>query len=175
MGKVVYRIKGEGIVSMNSVDSLKGLKLKMRLKIIPPRDDIFCDCCQRPISQLKSFGKAGDPLVGDFDGDFLVKTGRPYGPYVQKSEEAFIEANKQKSPLKWILQKYGIEKAYRICWDIELYRYHDGVWLCRDCIILDCNEYHQKMMQSLPPAENIITKEESESSKLDFIKTFFKP
>jgi len=39
----------------------------------PPPDDNRCECCGRHIRELKPFGGPGDPLVGDFNGAFLVK------------------------------------------------------------------------------------------------------
>ena len=37
---------------------------------------------------MTPFGKAGDPLVGDFDGEILVKKCRAVGPYNEKAAQA---------------------------------------------------------------------------------------
>ena len=48
----------------------------MRITINPPPKDRNCECCGRNNTEIKPFGKAGDPLVGDFDGALLVKNFR---------------------------------------------------------------------------------------------------
>ena len=64
---------GNGAVSLGSISNEKDLKIKARININPTPKDGRCDCCGRHISELTPFGKAGDPLVGDFDGELLVK------------------------------------------------------------------------------------------------------
>ena len=44
-----------------------------------------CECCGR--RNMKPFGKAGDPLVGDFDGALLVKTFRENSGIISASWE----------------------------------------------------------------------------------------
>ena len=51
------------------------------LRINPPPNDACCEVCHKHISKLKPFGKAGDPLVGDFNGQLLLKTFRPMAPH----------------------------------------------------------------------------------------------
>ena len=46
-----------------------------------------CDCCTRHISELRPFGKAGDPLKGDFEGAYIVKVYRDYDGWAEKSWE----------------------------------------------------------------------------------------
>ncbi len=41
--------------------------------INPPPEDRCCQLCGRHIDELEAFGGAGDPLVGDFTGEKLVK------------------------------------------------------------------------------------------------------
>ena len=43
---------------------------------------------------MKPFEKAGDPLVGDFNGELLVKKHRPEGPYDEQTEKAWDRAEK---------------------------------------------------------------------------------
>jgi len=60
-------------------------KEKMQISINPPPPDGCCEHCGKSVKELKPFGKAGDPLVGDFDGALLVKT-LPYrivGKYIR--------------------------------------------------------------------------------------------
>jgi hypothetical protein len=35
-----------------------------------------CDCCGKHMSELKPYGKAGDPLVGDLNGELLVNAAK---------------------------------------------------------------------------------------------------
>jgi hypothetical protein len=68
------------------VDSAEDLTPEFCLN--PPPENGRCDCCRRHISELKPFGKAGDPLVGDFEGALLLKTYRREGPYDEKAVSA---------------------------------------------------------------------------------------
>jgi hypothetical protein len=51
-------------------------KPKPVISINPPPLDRCCMGCGKHISEVKPFGKAGDPLVGDFDGARLLKNFR---------------------------------------------------------------------------------------------------
>lgn len=42
-------------------------------RINPPPKDMCCQICHRHVDELEAFGGAGDPLVGDFTGEKLVK------------------------------------------------------------------------------------------------------
>lgn len=69
-------IKRKGVISLGSIDSEEDLKKRPGININPPPADGRCECCGKHISELKPYGKAGDPLVGDFNGQFLIKTYR---------------------------------------------------------------------------------------------------
>jgi hypothetical protein len=43
------------------------------IQINPPPSDERCEGCGRHVSEIKPFGRPGDPLVGDFSGALLVK------------------------------------------------------------------------------------------------------
>jgi len=49
---------------------------KPKILINPPPGNGRCECCGKHVTELKPFGKAGDPLLGDFNGALLVKTFR---------------------------------------------------------------------------------------------------
>jgi hypothetical protein len=72
--------ENNGIISLGSIATEKDLQLGNGFYINPPPQDGRCDCCGRHINELSPFGKAGDPLVGDFDGAYLVKRWRAEGP-----------------------------------------------------------------------------------------------
>ena len=56
--------------------------------INPPPEDMCCQICHRRIDELEAFGEPGDPLVGDFTGQKLVKGWREdYPGYTRASWE----------------------------------------------------------------------------------------
>jgi len=140
--------------TLRELDSVKYedyLKVKAGERIYPSLRDGRCDCCGKHISELKPFGGPGDPLDGDFTESLLVKTYRPLGPYVEEAEKALREAERYyksdgfDNEFEWMIDKYGEEKAE------ELYAadyYHHEVWSfwhCRDCVVLDMDEYFEKL------------------------------
>jgi len=141
-----------GIVSFDSISSEDDLKLRPRININPPPSDGRCDCCGRHMGELKPFGKAGDPLVGDFEGALLIKKFRPDGPYDEKAEKAWDKAEKHladagckdKDPLEWLIKKYGKEKGEKFYWSSQAYGQVGKSWECRDCAVLDSDEYFEK-------------------------------
>jgi len=128
---------------------------KPRVEINPPLEDGDCECCGKSISELKPFGGPGDPLAGDFTGEYLVKTYRPSLPINADFEIAYEEAKRCyknegfESPYDWITHKHDKKVAEKI----SGYFQSQGDWSsseCRDCILLDDNEYHLKMRQNWP-------------------------
>ena len=77
---------------------------------------LCCDCCERPVGQLKPFGGPGDPLTGDFSGAYLVKKWRSMTPYI-------LDENGRGVPL--------VEEEAQIA----------PSWECRECACLSQNEY----------------------------------
>jgi hypothetical protein len=61
----------ERAVSYDSISFEEDLILPPKININPPPSDCRCECCGKHISELKPFGKAGDPLVGDFEWSFF--------------------------------------------------------------------------------------------------------
>ena len=119
---------------------MKQEKKKAKIYINPPPHDACCECCGKHISELKPFGKAGDPLVGDFDGFHLVKTFRTMCPRIEE-EEKKVNAIKdwdrfhQKNP----------KEAERLSFYSQVSNTVGANWECRDCIILDTEEYFKKL------------------------------
>lgn len=114
-----------------------------------PAEQKSCDCCGTHIRQLKPFA-AGDPLVGDFDGSRLVKTWRPLGPYDEEAEQAMREAQKcyqndgYEDCLGWMVDKYGEVKGKTSYWTALCHSNTDSSWECRDCLVLDEEEYFKR-------------------------------
>ena len=148
-------IDNNGIVSFDSISSEEDLNLRPRININPPSPYRRCECCGRHISELQPFGKAGDPMVGNFEGQLLIKKLRPMGPYDQESETAWAEAmkhfadigDKDRDPLEWMIQKYGKEKGEHFYWADQLYSQSNKSRECRDCAVLDEDEYFEKLKE----------------------------
>lgn len=148
-------IDNNGIVSFDSISSEEDLKLSPWEKTNLSRADWSCGCCGRHSSELKPFGKAGDPLVGDFDGALLIKKYRPAGPYDEEAEKAVKEAEKHladdgykgKDPLEWMIKKFGKEKGRNYVCSYMAYCQTGSSYECRECAVLDEDEYFEKLEQ----------------------------
>lgn len=149
-------LSNNSCISLGSIDGEADLKPRPGvININPPPQGGRCDCCGKHIRELKPFGGPGDPLDDDFTESLLVKTYRPMGPYVEEAEKAVREAEKcYKSDgfdndLAWMVDKYGEEKADEL--DAAEW-YNCAVfshWECRDCVVLDMDEYFKKLEQKL--------------------------
>lgn len=123
---------------------LEALEEKGRKILInPPPQNRKCECCGK--SKLKPFGKAGDPLVGDFNGALLVKTFRSMAP---KQDEFDISDCMDKDKYldeEKFMKKYGKEKLGRFYLLDQLGDTVGASWECRDCIVLGDEEYFKKL------------------------------
>lgn len=145
-------IKGERGISLGSIDGWSDLKPRTGFNINPPPADGRCGCCGRSLDELKPFGKAGDPLVGDFSDALLVKTFRAMSPPDEEVTKFFGEcrtAEDYKRAEKMLIEKYGQEEAERIMWLVQLSSTVGASWECRDCAVLDIYEYHEKLSERL--------------------------
>ena len=98
----------------------------MAIYINPPPQNKRCNCCGKHIDELKPFGHAGDPLVGDFFGVLLVKTFRTMALELVGQE---LENYKNKCT----------EEQFNFY--EQLTSTVEASWECRDCIILADKEY----------------------------------
>lgn len=157
--------------SLRAISKEEDLKLSGRFCINPPPDDGRCHVCGRHISELKPFGGPDDPLVGDFTGELLVKIWRREGPYDEEGEKALDEYEKENStpdgfeqpiadgisdveyeeredPIHWFINKFGKEKGKRLYFGGMASSSYRSSWECRDCIVLDDDEYFEKSEQT---------------------------
>jgi hypothetical protein len=146
--------------SLGAISKEEDLKLSRRFQINPPPEDGCCDVCGRHMSELTPFGGPGDPLLGDFSGELLVKIWRRMGPYDEKAHKAWQEAEAQTGAigldevLPWLITKYGKERAEKISLLVEAWDQTGASWECRDCIILDDDEYFEKLNQRYQERRN---------------------
>lgn len=78
-------------ISLGAISKEEDLKQPGRFLINPPPSDLRCEVCGRDITELKPFGGPGDPLIGDFSGELLVKRWRSEGPYDEAAAKAWKE------------------------------------------------------------------------------------
>ena len=131
------------------------VKKKWAGDINPQDKSRRCACCGRHISKLTPFGKAGDPLVGDFDGALLLKIYRPAGPYHEQAEKAFKRVEKimeeegraGEDPEGWMIKIYGKEKGQQFLNAVYAYGCVGSSCECRDCIVLDTEEYFEQLIK----------------------------
>lgn len=116
----------------------------MGIIINPSPADSCCMVCGKNVNELKPFGKAGDPLVGDFDGAKLVKTFRTHAfggsiskELIEEYETILDEIGPNAENIIEVENKYGEEKVgYAINYD-QFSNTISPSWECRDCIILE--------------------------------------
>ena len=78
---------------------------------LPPGVDVMCDICHRCDSELKPFGGAGDPLVGDFQGALVVILYQEWTPgYTDKTRECRECAVREIRP--WTQEDYDLAERY---------------------------------------------------------------
>lgn len=112
-----------------------------KISINPPPQNGKCECCGEHLSGLKPFGKAGDPLVGDFDGALLVKIFRSMAPKQEMfdisdcmGKDGYLDEEK-------FVKKYGKENLEEFYFRVQLENSVSASWECRDCIILGDDGY----------------------------------
>jgi hypothetical protein len=144
---------GKGGIRVGSIESEADLNLRPGVNINPPPRDGKCQCCGRHISELKPYGKAGDPLLGDFGGGLLVKRWRHEGPFDEAAESAMEEALRCykdegfEYASDWLMSKYGRERGDELAFRAQLHGSIRSSWECRECIVLDEDENFAKMRE----------------------------
>jgi len=119
---------------------LEKLEDKKTISINPPPQDGNCEGCGKNVKDLKPFGKAGDPLVGNFDGAKLVKTYR--GGCIPVTNKKYLEIEKQswktfESFEEAVFKEFGKKKGEQLMWQDQSANSVGASWECRDCICLD--------------------------------------
>jgi hypothetical protein len=141
-------LKSNNKISLASIDSTNDLELREGLiNINPPPSDGRCECCGKHLSELRPFGKAGDPYSRDCDGALLVKRWRSFGrpdKEVETIDDNYVSCIRAVPSY----DKTGqVIAAHLIIADPELGAILAS-WECRDCIVLSTEEYYQKKYAS---------------------------
>ena len=152
MGEIIF--ENDVATSLGSIEGEENLKTMPGLiQINPPPEDGKCECCGKHMSELKPFGKAGDPLVGDFDGALLVKKFRTELPppdiRLEKIFQWMLLNCKPKGDNESIEDllalEYGEEDANAMLMMISGGSQVGASWECRDCAVLDRFSYFAKL------------------------------
>jgi hypothetical protein len=152
MGKQL--IEDEIVISLENIEQEKDLKPREDVaNIIPSPQDERCVCCGRHADELEPFGAAGGPLVGDFDGALLVRKYRTFLPppdirmlktyhwMVQNCEPASSFREERTN----LAQVFGEKDTGRIIKAMD-YGYESAPsYECRDCAILEREEYFERL------------------------------
>ena len=115
--------------------------MKTTISINPPPSDRKCERCGKHVSELKSFGGPGDPLVGDFTGAFLVKNfrsmyeGEPIEQYEKVLSEYKYDAEKLTDNISELQEKYGEVLIDSVFTYAQLCDTITASWECRNCFI----------------------------------------
>ena len=122
-------------------------KIKPVIRINPPPKDRRCECCGKAISELKPFGKEGDPLNGNFDGSLLVKTFRSMAPEIKDEEFLKFQEDHEKYEdfYQEVIDRFGKDEAERLFAQDQLSSTVGASWECRDCIVLSSEKYFKVM------------------------------
>lgn len=120
----------------------------LMLKSSTGPSDGRCERCRRHFSELKPFGKSGDPLVGNVEGLFFVNINRTLVPYDPESDRLWAEyfdkcqtQDDKEEARKAFIQQFGEEELEQLEWYMYLSCQLERFWLCRDCVILDAWEF----------------------------------
>ena len=139
------------VIGLGAASKEENLTPNGRIIINGPPKDGSCDVCGRHMSELTPFGGLGDPLAGDFSGELLVIRRRHQGPYDEEAEKAWEEVRKEipegGDELPWFIEKFGEEKGKALLWAGILYGGMVVSYECRDCVVLDFDEYFKKVSQ----------------------------
>jgi hypothetical protein len=155
-----FQFEDETAFDLDSIDDEEDIKAKDGINTNNHHNEMRCDCCRRPLSELTPFGKAGDPLVGDFDGALLVRKfmeDAPHNAVVERIYDEFFyncptDKEFQKAKEK-LAQKYGeLQAKYIINW-VHMSGSVGPSRQCRDCICLDWYEFEERHADSLDTPE----------------------
>ncbi len=163
MTQVIF--EENGILNLGAISGEEDLNPRARIIINGPPSDGRCEVCGRHMRELTPFGSPGDPLVGDFTGELLVKRFRPDFPLPDEIREVNKRAKKEESIRSqddcdsWFIANYGEDELKKLDkifeeWQEAGFNQVGKSWKCRNCIVLDNDEYFEKLEQKTHGNEN---------------------
>lgn len=135
----------KGAFCLHCVSVEDDLRLHPGVNINPPPSDGKCECCGRHMHGIKPFGKAGDPLIGDFEGTLLLKIFRNEGPYDKSALHSIKELGGGNDLFALMIAKYGVHKGKDIYYRALASAIVVPSWECRNCVVLSDDEYFKKI------------------------------
>jgi hypothetical protein len=113
---------------------------KPKIYLNPPPADRKCMRCKKDLADLKPFGGAGDPLVGDFKGALLLKTFRSMyeGPPIEEYDEIIDKMyynSEEDNNMEALRKEYGEDMFNSATLYAEMSNQVSASWECRECII----------------------------------------
>jgi hypothetical protein len=150
-------IENEIVITLENIEQEKDLEPREGFtNINSPSQDERCVCCKRHPDELEPFGKAGDPLIGDFDGIFLISKTRPLCPPIKEFDMLWAEHWRHEDTVGYekaterMIQKFGKKKVDELIGYIEIRSFSPEYTIeCRDCASLDDYEFYEKMEKGL--------------------------
>ena len=147
-------IENDVATSLGTIDRGEDLEAKdVVINDNHPQLDTECMCCNRPARELRPFGKAGDPCLGDFEGALLVRRYRTFLPppdirmiktyqWMMQSCDPASTFEEERTNLT---QVFGEKDAERIIEAMD-YGYETGPsYECRDCAVLERARYFERL------------------------------
>lgn len=116
----------------------------IKLHINPSPQDRKCECCKKHMNDIKPFGKEGDPLVGNFEGVKLLKNFRVMLPRSMVKYDIDKYMNNDVFDEEKFIKENGKEELERFWMAEQLSSTIEASWECRDCFILNENDYYKK-------------------------------
>jgi hypothetical protein len=111
-----------------------------------------CGCCRRPLGELEPFGKAGDPLVCDCNGAFLIKTWMEDWPRIEEAEIIYLvfwdRSENYEEVERKLIEEFGEEDAGFVIGSSRYAGQIGSILLCRDCIVLNYDDYFNKLFEA---------------------------
>ena len=145
-------LRNSNVVSLGNILKQKELNQTQRFNMNLPPEDGCCNCCDRHVKELKQHVNADDSLPGDFGRKLFVKRYRRSTPYDEKAEKAYKRAKRQikkegksgDDPLVMMIRIFGKEDGEKFYWSYQSFNKIDINWECRDCGILNEDEYFER-------------------------------
>jgi hypothetical protein len=84
---------------------------------------------------------------------------RPNGPYDEEAEKAWEKWGEapDEDPMPWFVAEYGKEKGKRLCLAGMAHDQGDISWECRDCAVLNDEEYFKTISPKTPRLKRLGT------------------